>query len=98
MVATTAMADALAVSRNDEINRPSVGSATWVSFAAVWLAGEKAIKNSGKAISSAVLSLASRMSFPARLRFSLLSVEDWVWVMAILLIGNFRGCRLDYPW
>src|ERR1044072_2143551 len=68
------------------MNGPSTDSATAVSSAALWLAGENAMRNSGKAIRSAPWRLASSMRRNAFVRFSFLSVLDCTWAMAILLM------------
>src|SRR5258705_179870 len=77
---------ALAASRSAETNSPSVVSAICDSSSALWLAGEKAIKNSGNAISSAPRLHASFIKSRAARRFSVFSVEDWIWATAALLM------------
>src|SRR2546426_203959 len=72
------MPAALAASRNEAINRPATDSASSLSSSALWLAGEKAIKNSGKAIISAAWFFASLIKASAVRRFSSLTVEDWI--------------------
>src|SRR6266496_3534947 len=80
------MPPALAASRDEGINRPSTDSASSLSSSALWLAGEKAIKNSGKAIISAAWFFASLIKASAVRRFSFLTVEDWICATATLLI------------
>jgi hypothetical protein len=64
-----------------------------VRSSAVWLAGENAIRNSGKAIKSAFLSFALWIQSTAFLRFASLLVDDSICAMAILLMA----VKLSWP-
>src|SRR4029453_16703178 len=77
---------ALAASRSAETNSPSIVSAICDSSSALWLAGEKAIKNSGNAISSGRPLRASFIRRSALRRLFFLSVDDWIWATAALLM------------
>src|SRR5512145_2458821 len=91
MVARSAVAEALAAFFSAPTNGPSIDSATAVRSAELCSPGEKAIRNSGKATSCAFLLLASPTKAQARARFSFLSVEDFIWATATLLICASQG-------
>src|SRR5918996_2575119 len=76
----------LAASISDVVKAPSMGSATPVSSSGDWLAGEKAMRNSGKASMRAPLAFASLMSFSASLRLDVFSVEDVICASAMRII------------
>src|SRR5512146_2547376 len=90
----TAMPAAFAAARSDPMKGPSVDSAIAASSAAVWLAGEKAIKNSGKAIKPAPWFLAAAIIARAVSRLAFLSVPDLSWTTAILSIETLLLRRL----
>jgi hypothetical protein len=68
-------------------NSPSRDSARAASAAALSSDGEKAIKNSGNAISCARLLPACSIQRQAFSKFSCLPADDLIWATAILLIG-----------